>query len=1362
MIVEDNPTQNIFGEVQGNQNSKTHVSLVGSIKEQSSTTSEETTAPTEETYLLTPTSKQASLGSQRLSAETLSKTSTAPIQNRPKKCIIKLASVLSVAARKATLAYSYPHLISGRAENLKQPSHSSASIDESDKGNASVGIGALRNPESHQLYDKVTSLSEEQLSPAPPPTTFLHTSDADDTGLGQNLRSKRPLGKRPIANIGLSTSSKRPRIDSTSMLLSKRKTAMTQRCARKQAVTIIDLSWINSDNSDHEDTDEYKTCYNDSKVAEEVGVIADSRERDRSTKCLFDNVGLATNQSGKRQEMYSNNQVRHVNRKVEIEVLQPLQGSSEDVRRSLGSVNENLCFKARAARKRPKSPVNESTEDTGSDKGSSVCRIKKNHDETAQNYLVLRKANTATELILSTASAVDEGKGNHVRYTPEDKVLDNLLQVVRRERIPYQSQRTIRGISEYSAPDCSHLLHYPSSSVFSRKRSALQSKSRTRTTPTLKKSLKLFRISPVILRRNVRSGISHLAASMYPSEATSMKRHSQLGRTEILEMRNHIQKGKRTIDENWSHLGVLSKDLEAREKKIDSMRQNRVLVFLPDRFESPEVSDMLSDPPIKATVQVFSTSHANPILNFTAALKQQRFHPPPCSAIPSLLGSTVSSRQHINISMRLIFKNGRQDTFFSDQLPLTTNDGVFRSFKNSFRLTSPFGSSCKLYLSPAWIIDPPSAPLLPLARRMRPPDRHLFNLKYLLRYDGEVFSEKIVQNWRCGLCEEEAGYGQFKSQKELVVHILFHHGANYKLGELRAFEGASFKEHDVAIYQLILDCPCPERLILAPISAQKTKSTKHASDKIPNLASSHVSTLAPELTPTVMKDSKTKSQAVAGFTSQGVIFVKPSAEANHSFLSSNRNKLITKEHRVSSADNYTRIPSSSINDALTKPCCLGQDQEVLREESHAVINLNALTAQIPAINIAAQEEADVESDVKERMRTKSAFRPTMIDENTHPSSLIPSAHPNFVSVALDITAMESLTPRETPILSRNSTASSVMILCSPSIPPQSRFGGSTVSSTLSLSNHQDLWNRELFTPEEDIVPLPSTCSTLSRRNLATSSQGDSNGFLPSRSLKVDSNVLADENPIDVGNNVEDRAVLATVSLNKQPHPGPSLSPAHPKPHHHIQTRIYSSIQVSTTCIEDELKNGAKLQMNSKEGEATLTTVRPKSEPTNSPSSSSALSSNKVIDELHGLCDNLVQPNMGKRVNQWTKWSTSFEPGTLIDFMPELDKVWNGGKLRHVIKYQDSLVWIQRHLSPQQRFVACAWNRWVHQKGPIPVINTAGYLKLWLDLYGPILAQAQITSEVKDNLHIHFLNHLISLPDYIGACSYWNRLRSSSI
>lgn len=136
------------------------------------------------------------------------------------------------------------------------------------------------------------------------------------------------------------------------------------------------------------------------------------------------------------------------------------------------------------------------------------------------------------------------------------------------------------------------------------------------------------------------------------------------------------------------------------------------------------------------------------------------------------------------------------------------------------------------------------------------------------------------------------------------------------------------------------------------------------------------------------------------------------------------------------------------------------------------------------------------------------------------------------------------------------------------------------------------------------------------------------------------------------------------------------------------------------------------------------------------------------------------PYMGKRVNQWTEWSSSLEPGTLIDFMSELDKVWDGGRVRHLIRHQESLIWIQHHLSHKRRFLACCWNRWVHQKGPIPAYNKAGYLKLWLDSYGVIMSRAKLSYEVKDYLHLHFQNKHILLTDYIGACQYWNRLRGS--
>ncbi|ODO05665.1 hypothetical protein I350_04724 [Cryptococcus amylolentus CBS 6273] len=139
---------------------------------------------------------------------------------------------------------------------------------------------------------------------------------------------------------------------------------------------------------------------------------------------------------------------------------------------------------------------------------------------------------------------------------------------------------------------------------------------------------------------------------------------------------------------------------------------------------------------------------------------------------------------------------------------------------------------------------------------------------------------------------------------------------------------------------------------------------------------------------------------------------------------------------------------------------------------------------------------------------------------------------------------------------------------------------------------------------------------------------------------------------------------------------------------------------------------------------------------------------------------IAGPYISQRVNEWTEWSHAVVPGTLFDFMHELDKLWDCGGIRHVVKHQEVTIWTRNHLSEKRRFLACCWNRWTYEKGPIPGINKAGYLKLFLDKYGTIMARAGIDFELKDYLHIHFQMKHISLADYVGACQYYKGIRGS--
>ena len=48
------------------------------------------------------------------------------------------------------------------------------------------------------------------------------------------------------------------------------------------------------------------------------------------------------------------------------------------------------------------------------------------------------------------------------------------------------------------------------------------------------------------------------------------------------------------------------------------------------------------------------------------------------------------------------------------------------------------------------------------------------------------------------------------------------------------------------------------------------------------------------------------------------------------------------------------------------------------------------------------------------------------------------------------------------------------------------------------------------------------------------------------------------------------------------------------------------------------------------------------------------------------------PQMVGRANRWTEWSTRVNPGTLADLMPELDKIYDGGEFRHVMRDQEEV------------------------------------------------------------------------------------------
>ncbi|WWC62506.1 uncharacterized protein I303_105102 [Kwoniella dejecticola CBS 10117] len=147
-----------------------------------------------------------------------------------------------------------------------------------------------------------------------------------------------------------------------------------------------------------------------------------------------------------------------------------------------------------------------------------------------------------------------------------------------------------------------------------------------------------------------------------------------------------------------------------------------------------------------------------------------------------------------------------------------------------------------------------------------------------------------------------------------------------------------------------------------------------------------------------------------------------------------------------------------------------------------------------------------------------------------------------------------------------------------------------------------------------------------------------------------------------------------------------------------------------------------------------------------------------VDQLIPTSNGLVGPIMKNRVNGYTKWSTRIDPGTLADLFPALDEVWDGGKIRHLIRdHEESVVWTRYHLSEKQRFMACCWNRWVYQKGPIPAVRRSEYYCSYIRTYGPVMVRARLFREVGDTLHVFWRDKFISIKEMGQALKLWNEI-----
>ncbi|WWC70708.1 uncharacterized protein I206_104659 [Kwoniella pini CBS 10737] len=157
-------------------------------------------------------------------------------------------------------------------------------------------------------------------------------------------------------------------------------------------------------------------------------------------------------------------------------------------------------------------------------------------------------------------------------------------------------------------------------------------------------------------------------------------------------------------------------------------------------------------------------------------------------------------------------------------------------------------------------------------------------------------------------------------------------------------------------------------------------------------------------------------------------------------------------------------------------------------------------------------------------------------------------------------------------------------------------------------------------------------------------------------------------------------------------------------------------------------------------------------PTSLPSS--AVGTPVLVPTSNGL----VGPIMSNRINKYTNWSTRIDPGTLADLFPELDKIWDGGTSRYLIRdHEESVTWTRYHLTEKQRFMACCWNRWVYQKGPIPTSHRSDYYISFIRAYGEVMIKAGLTREIGDTLHVYWRDNHISLKEMGDTLKVWNEI-----
>lgn len=135
---------------------------------------------------------------------------------------------------------------------------------------------------------------------------------------------------------------------------------------------------------------------------------------------------------------------------------------------------------------------------------------------------------------------------------------------------------------------------------------------------------------------------------------------------------------------------------------------------------------------------------------------------------------------------------------------------------------------------------------------------------------------------------------------------------------------------------------------------------------------------------------------------------------------------------------------------------------------------------------------------------------------------------------------------------------------------------------------------------------------------------------------------------------------------------------------------------------------------------------------------------------------MTWPRMATRANKWTPWSSRLYPGSRADLIPALDRLYDGGKYRHVMRaVEEENLWTRHDMTDKQRLVMCIWNRWKQEAGPMPAkLRQAGWVVGLMDKYGPILCFAEVQEEFNSQLYLLFEYEHIDDTLFWNLNRYW--------